>query len=377
MTPATFRASPSQLATWKLCKRKWFYAKVLKLPEPVHPSAALGTECHAALEAWIEQREYTPQDDRVPDIIAPALRTPFMQELREKGKNEVEIKTQIGGLDLSGRIDCHWFEDGTCYIVDHKTTSASKWAKDEYEAFSDPQTVVYSKWAFDQGAKRVVFTYHYIVTRPPYTAPVYVTVEHTPESLEPFIQAAAELLAEMDATRHLTEHEVERTLEACHAFGGCTFKAYCEKEPFAVTQISSKLNSMFGSAPAPQPTPAATPAPKFEPQPPPQPAASNRPTIYFGCAPANADYVVLENFLEEQGFLRRFSEGNKGQHYLNADFNRGPGIVAVDFAVSVHKGAVTLPPHLVVPTESPVGRFLQVEQRYLTPRALLVGKAPF
>jgi hypothetical protein len=49
----------------------------------------------------------------------------------------------------------------------------------------------------------------------------------------------------------------------------------------------------------------------------------------------------------------------------------------VDFVTAVHKGTITLPPHLVVAEHSAIGRFLQIEQRYLEPKAVLVSRSPF
>lgn len=395
----SFRASPSQLTTWKLCKRKWFYAKVLKMPEPSHPATALGTECHAALEAKIENRPYVCKDPNVSQveverILTHVLPSPFMAELQAKAENEVEIHVTIGGVPLLGRIDAHWFEGPVCRVVDHKSTSDWKWMKSEREALTDPQTIVYSAWAFEQGAAEVHFTYHYFKTKGQAEPARFVNVVHTPATLAPYLEAAAEILREMDRTRHLTEHEVERTTDSCFAFGGCPFKGTCFVAPasakdFEMSDFANKLNNMWGnapaSAPAPSPAPpkfqappAPVPAPVQAPTPPPAPVQSGqKPIIYFGCVPTNTQYEVLENFLHEQGFLQRFSDGNKGQHYLTADFNRGPAVVAVDFAVAVHKGTVQLPAHLFVPEESPIGRFLKIEQRYLSERVILVGKAPF
>lgn len=393
----TFRASPSQLTTWKLCNRKWFYAKVLGLPEPQSASTQLGSDTHAALEAYIERRPVVA-DAEVGRILTHVWDSALMQQMRDvKASVEAEIRVEIEGVPLIGRIDAHWFEGDTIYIVDHKTTKDFKWAKTEQEATYDPQTIVYCLWGLQQpGITRAVFHYHYIRTVSPAQAPRLVTVEHTKESLAPYVEAAAEMLRSMQHAKGLTEHEVERTPESCHAFGGCPFRGQCWQTPaapkdFTVTDFTNKLNAMWGTPnesqqpqvqapkfqPAPQP-PAAPPPPAVQPStPPPEPVAGARPIIYFGCAPTNTQYEFLEAFLDRTGFLKRFSDGNKGQHYLNSDFNKGPGVVAVDFVTAVHKGAVTLPPHLVVPEHSTIGRFLQIEQRYLEPKAVLVSRSPF
>jgi len=395
----SFRASPSQLTTWKLCNRKWFYAKVLGLPEPQSASTQLGSDVHAALENYIERKPVVA-DGEVGRILTHIWESPLVQKMREvKASVEAAIDVTIEGVPLIGRIDAHWFEGPVAYIVDHKTTKDFKWAKTEQEAIYDPQTIVYCLWALSQpGIERAVFHYHYIKTTSPAVPPRLVTVEHTWESLEPWVEAAGELLRNMQHAKGLTEHEVERTPEACHAFGGCAFRAQCWQSPastkeFAVTDFTNKLNAMWGTPNETSAAPVTVSAPKFNPPapstpapPPPavqqtntpeQTATNGLPVIYFGCAPTNVQYEFLETFLDRCGFLKRFSDGNKGQHYLNSDFNRGPGVVAVDFVTAVHKGTITLPPHLVVAEHSAIGRFLQIEQRYLEPKAILISRSPF
>ncbi len=379
----------------------------MKLPEPVHPSAALGTALHAVLEDHVQKKPVVMGDPELGRILTHVWDSDLVTRMRAVGASiEQEINVEIGGYPLTGRIDANWVEGSTAFIVDHKTTKDFKWAKSEQEAISDPQTVVYSLWALSQpGIERAVFHYHYIKTSSPAVPPRLVTVEHTMESLAPFVEAAASLLSEMFAASTLTEHEVERTPEACWAFGGCHFKNVCfasqsaTKDPdvtFQTTDFSKKLEGLFGAAWTPTPAPPTTPPPttRFTPAPPPQPAPAappavhsgpsadgaaspNRPIIYFGCAPTNQPYEFLESFLDKHGFLKRFSEGNKGQYYLNSDFSRGPGVVAVDFVTAVHKGTVALPPHLVIPENSQIGRFVQIEQRYLEPKAILVSRSPF
>lgn len=402
----SFRASPSQLSTWKLCHRKWFYSKVMRLPEPVHPSAALGTEVHSVLENYVQGIPCDPAPE-VARILTHIWASPLLQKMKAVGALiEQGIEVEIGGHPLIGRIDAYWVDGNTIHIVDHKTTKDFKWAKSEQDALSDPQTIVYGHWALSQpGIERVVFVYNYIKTASPAAPPMLVEVEHTRASIQPFIGAAASILSEMFAASTLTEHDVERTPEACWAFGGCAFRQVCfasgsaTKEntvSFQTSDMSKKLESLFGAvnaAPTPA-TPAPPTPPKFQPAPPPAPAppapvhietpeavrgdgANARPVIYFGCAPTNTPYEFLEHFLDRTGFLKKFADGNKGQYYLNSDFNRGPGVVAVDFVTAVHKGTITLPPHLVVPENSQIGRFIQIEQRYLEPKAVLVARSPF
>lgn len=93
--------SPSQLSTHRLCPRKWFYQKILKIPEPQSPGAAAGEHAHKQLESYLLGLPY----ENLPHVEAllpflPKPNTPgYRPEIR------IEIPSFAPGALLVVRID--------------------------------------------------------------------------------------------------------------------------------------------------------------------------------------------------------------------------------------------------------------------------------
>jgi CRISPR/Cas system-associated exonuclease Cas4 (RecB family) len=273
--------SPSQLSTWRMCRRKWFYASVLKLPQPETGSTVLGSRCHAFIEKWILREDVEMPAD-LAKILRSVVEDPFYLALR--ARNDVQVETMADSIfetfKMNGRVDCHWpdvDDPDHWFIMDHKTSKdPGKYAKSVGEAETDPQTICY---AYDvlvkQKVSKVTIIYAYINTQK--SVPVqFVYARHTRESLEALLPEMAYDLAGMHKVRE-NPHEdaVPRTTSACWQFGGCPFRERCFQstsnpdESSTNAQQSSekpvnilnliKQNNVQPAAPAP--TPAAAPAP--------------------------------------------------------------------------------------------------------------------
>ena len=93
--------SPSQIDTFLTCRRKWWFNKIMGLPIPQHPAAALGESVHTSIEKFFE----TGDAAALHAIARPALTK--LVELR-KGAPIIETKmkrTLRNGLEYNGRID--------------------------------------------------------------------------------------------------------------------------------------------------------------------------------------------------------------------------------------------------------------------------------
>ena len=408
-------ASASQISTWKMCHRKWFYDKIMKLPRKQSVGAEVGTGVHAVLEKYVATGErgepHSIAGVAIHDLLRYVWDHPTLVPLirNPNAKQEEEIHTTLGGTPIMGYIDLHWRDGSTMYILDYKTTKDFKYAKSEEAALFDPQTIVYGKWALEQeGIDRVVFNYFTIRTASPAVQPRPTIIEHTWETIAEYVAAADAIVLEMKEARTKPEFRIRQNRDSCFAFGKCEFADVCRKtatvqdyspptseETHMIEEFDALLNDHSGAVAAsgkpaistsipPKPLPAVAPpkkaapaAPATVPAPAPRPTAVSyaKPVIYFTGQPMNEEFELFEDFLDRTGFMKRYSDANKGQHYLTSAYNAGERIIAVDFCTAVFEGKVQLPAHLVVADNSKIGYFVRLESRYLTERATLVGRS--
>lgn len=81
--------SPSQIATWGDCQVKWYYKKVLGLPDPANGARALGRAVHQAVEHNFAQKLHTREDLPVEGVVA-LFRDAFTAELDQGATLDAE-----------------------------------------------------------------------------------------------------------------------------------------------------------------------------------------------------------------------------------------------------------------------------------------------
>lgn len=235
-----WRLSASQLSDWKLCHRKWFYNKVMKIPPDPNAKPKFGAEIGTAMHAALERYQKTgirllPGEQIVHEVdIGKILEHVWDHELilphvlNPDVLSEGECDTIIGGVPFIGYIDKRWRIGSTMYIMDYKSTKQWGYTKTQEEAEYDPQTLVYAKWALEQeGITDVVFYYFNIRYTYPVSKPRYVEVHHTWESIAEYLEAAATLVAEIKHGKDQPEFRVAQNKNACYAYGKCEFAYVC------------------------------------------------------------------------------------------------------------------------------------------------------
>jgi CRISPR/Cas system-associated exonuclease Cas4 (RecB family) len=224
--------SPSQISTFRECRRKWYYSSVLRLPRDVSASAELGSAIHAVLEDFLQGVELTYPTGQIEKLLKPVLADPFYQDLVGKCAVEDTANSKFHAYEMNGRVDVHWQDPADpdhWFIMDHKTSKdPGKWGKTVAEAETDPQTVCY---AYDILTKhkvsRVTVIYAYICTAGPRNVQ-YVYARHTAETLQPLLSSLYLDLMGMEGIRKdPCEDLIPRTTSACWNFGGCSFRNRC------------------------------------------------------------------------------------------------------------------------------------------------------
>lgn len=138
--------SPSALQTYLYCQRQYFYQHLMKLPQldefvnnydgqaqAVLPAKILGSIVHRALELYrgdlaavlsaaIAQYAPSYQGGEAKVMLEKYLASAIYQELPKKQMRELPFCLTVGGILISGIIDCLCEnDDGTLTIVDYKT----------------------------------------------------------------------------------------------------------------------------------------------------------------------------------------------------------------------------------------------------------------
>ena len=218
--------SVSQIETHELCRRKWWLTKIAGQPVPQHPSAALGSEVHASLEAYVKG-----ESDTIHRLAG--VHHVLLNDLHARSVDvEVSFTKPLPAplnLNLVGKIDIVDWKSDPPMVLDWKTLSDQQYAKTEEELASNTQLLTYAKHIIDLSDAPVVRLAHATIpTRKGTGTFRYVDVAadvvqdyHT----STFLPAVAEMKATAQAE---APADVPPTLSACSAFGGCPFRGMCD-----------------------------------------------------------------------------------------------------------------------------------------------------
>jgi hypothetical protein len=223
--------SPSQLGVYDQCRRKWAWENVAGMRSPPTPSQILGTRVHAVFEAWLKHG--TPPDRKTLEGRIALMGLP---QLPPPGVGEVERQfylTTRSGYHYTGIADwMGWHPELGAMVIDHKTTSAMRWAKTKEELEFDVQALLYAIFAcISMQTDRVTLRWNYVQTNAKAARLVEATL-HLGQIIErfPIVERRA---AEMTAHRQAKTHPL-RVLPnplACADFGGCPHQQRCNLSP--------------------------------------------------------------------------------------------------------------------------------------------------
>ena len=302
--------SPSQVATFTDCPRKWGFAKIDRLPTPQHRSATFGEALHEIAERYLRGGGIWyhpgPNPSKAAQIIGPAeyhraaelvaVGAPLLPAPASEG---LSVEHAFDGVRLSdaphgwtGRIDWMLRPDvGHLVIGDHKSTSQiDAWAKTESELHTDIQSNVYARWGFlaFPDVESVDLQWTYYQTRGAKRAhPVHVTL--TRAEVENRFSEIDRIALDMTAARSAVSAAIDLppNPETCDKYGGCPFTSRCNLSPLERmkstmsngSDLYSRLSGKPGAtapaplANAPHAIPTANPAPMPSPAAQPQATA--------------------------------------------------------------------------------------------------------
>ena len=229
--------SPSQIHTFRACKRKWWYSRNRRRTSNRY--AEFGSKVHAIREDWLN-------DGKPPDTSTKegACALAGLEHLPAPGSALVEIRINlsVGGVDYLGFADVLEYQSRV-WVHDHKTCGTFDYALTEEDLLDDPQRIIYSAWALEAfRPTHVGATWHYLRRNPPECRPVSI-VEDAQTVRERFHRlhvVDGQAIAAAQAAN--SPDPFPRSLNHCSAYGGCPFKEECLQgvSPFEIAAARMK-----------------------------------------------------------------------------------------------------------------------------------------
>jgi len=244
------KTSASKIETFDLCKRKWWFTFVQRLPTITKDFFSFGTVLHAACERYLlseplwpqgweidpdTQTRVSPQDASLIQVLVQAGIDEGIVEKRVGGKVEEWITLKIDNdSELRGLIDYH---DSQSRIEDHKTSKSTRYFKSPNALKKSIQMMAYAKWMLEELKRRgkvppKVLTLVHNQFLKDYDTPTVRRreAEVTPAQVDKFFEEVIrKLVTQMKATEKITEpFAIEDPMpSACRAYGGCDFIPIC------------------------------------------------------------------------------------------------------------------------------------------------------
>lgn len=245
--PTLKSASPSQIRTFRACKRKHWLDKRAGIKQPQGPDAEVGEKVHKVLEDYYGDGVAVDPAAAAADV-APELQAKVITALRgwlqspdvpryepgllvETPRNYNMSIAAAPGIEMRGRIDLVIPpKAGVTTVVDHKTSKHTRYRKSPEELGYDIQGIVYGKYAFERipGTEAVVFAHNALCTET-VDADYIPTDPMSRETInERYAEHVTPVAVEMAA--HFTINDFDATtpnFDACEDFGGCPYAAIC------------------------------------------------------------------------------------------------------------------------------------------------------
>lgn len=254
----TVDISPSQVKTFRDCRRKWGWTRIDKVPKPP-PSAAqkFGTKGHEHAENYLVQGTTPPKTPEGKAFAQAITRKDFLPVPSPNLVIERELgihPPEVPGVRYWGYADCIIppGEDSPPIVIDHKFTKDRKWTMTHDQLAVCPQALLYAVAAMLQYEtdRAWVRWLYYIAsgakTRKP-KGTKKVELLFTPDSIAgPW----ADLMEDLRTIRDIrldseltTAKQLKPSWTACEMFGGCEFKHLCNDRT-----KSSKLAARLAQA---------------------------------------------------------------------------------------------------------------------------------
>lgn len=217
--------SPSQLATYRECGRKWGWNKLDGIKEPEKPSQRKGKEYHKGLEDWLQKSE-------VPGKELDRLLT-ALSHFPEPGSPGLEVERYfallVDDVVFHGYTDVDVNSSFSLEVYDLKTTKDFMWAKSTEQLGQDPQCSIYAlKQMVEAGLTNCDTRWVYCLTegrRESMPVDKSWTFDEALSVVTGWLPVAKTLRDTYKASKKAIE--LPFNVSQCSAYGGCYYQDRC------------------------------------------------------------------------------------------------------------------------------------------------------
>jgi hypothetical protein len=248
--------SATQLQTFELCPRKWWFDKVLRLPRLERKQFDFGTVLHSVCERFLladelgidpitnEPVDLYPEDwhNNLPpadqDLIKRLISAAITEGVLERKPNrliEHEFRLPvIPGVQIMGFVDVLYPDS----VEDHKTSKATRWFQSAKSLPENLQMLIYGKVCLDRNPRldRVLLRHNQFCKDPDKPqvrkTEAWATKEQILDAWENRVVATAHKMVEIKQAEYgswMDTPEPDYSKGPCNAYGGCEFTPICTK----------------------------------------------------------------------------------------------------------------------------------------------------
>jgi hypothetical protein len=247
--------SASQITLFKDgCSRRWYEIYVNGNKEPSSASQEKGQAVHALLEDYILHEKLPPTDTEEGMIANSgiALLQTCKQAQIYVEQSLDEYPTLIDGVKFKGFIDCLIIHDDFIEILDHKTTSAKKYMKTEFELAQNVQLTIYALHVMQKypHIDRFRLSHVYYLTKAPYKAHK-VFVDITKQEIQSFFDDHVKdsCLSMVKAYEQSIE-DMPKNNDYCFSYGQrCPFYSSCKDTSIKLDDLITTTTSGATTSP--------------------------------------------------------------------------------------------------------------------------------
>lgn len=292
--------SASSITLFESCETRWYHRYINGFTTKQTDAMARGSAVHKQLEDYLLHK-------KLPDTssVAGRIAEKGVELLPEGEWSDKEVEVSLEAyplpntpLPFKGFIDLLDTTNGI-EIIDHKTTSAWKWAKTEEQLAVNIQLIIYAKHVMHHhpDVDEATLTHIYYLTRPPHgSRKVSVTV--TRDHVDAEFAKILAIVHRMVERANTGIAHCDKNQKYCFSYGKrCPHYDPCfntlvhyERKPMSDKQ-EDILNYLRGT---PAPTPDTTELRQDA-----QPEVINEAvTIYIGCRPMYGEAISLIDHIQ-------------------------------------------------------------------------------
>lgn len=199
------------------CERRWYEQYIKGHKSPQTAAMARGSNVHKQLEDYLLS-DVSPDTTIAGQIAQAGIHLIPRAETQHIEASLSEFPVTDLPIAFKGFIDVY-LPGEVPHIIDHKTTSAFKWAKTEEQLKTNIQMVIYARHVLEHcDATEIDLTHIYYLTKPPYAAKgvsVRVTQEEIYAKFEDFLAIVRRMIS---ASTETIDNTAKNT-KNCYAYG--------------------------------------------------------------------------------------------------------------------------------------------------------------